>query len=315
MDAADQIAFVDIRMDGVTFSRVGGRAPFLASGVSGAVSLCYLVRRGTLWLETRSPRVTLWRLDQGAIVGFSGLIPHWLKSEETAAVAGAVPLKGGPLIAGRRDGADIELLVGQAPIAPLAESSLLVGPIVIPPRGGRLWRRVWRAMRAAEDELTDAAPVAGREAALRRCAELMLLNIVRWRVTQAAPGEMDVLGALGDQRVMRALAAAAGDPMGDWTVARMARVAGMSRTAFSERFHRLTGASPLQSVLQARLRLAAEDLIHTRHSVEAIAERAGYGSSAAFVRAFQRVYGQPPARWRAGQVRALDDRSIFANAR
>jgi AraC-like DNA-binding protein len=302
MDAADQVAFVDIRMDGVTFSRLALRSPSVVSGVTGAVSLCYLVRRGSLWLETLSPRRNAVRLDQGAIVGLTGLIPHWLKSDEALTVAGAAPLKAGPLDGARAPAGAVELLVGQAPIAPLAESGLIAGPIVIPPRSGPLWRRVWRAMRAAEEELTDPAPAPGREAVVRRCAEIMLLNIVRWRTSGATPGELDGLGALGDQRVMRALAAAARDPASDWTVARMARVAGMSRTAFAERFHQLTGATPRRSVMQARLRQAAEALVHTRQSVEHIAEDAGYGSSAAFVRAFQRVYGQPPARWRSQRI-------------
>ena len=45
-------------------------------------------------------------------------------------------------------------------------------------------------------------------------------------------------------------------------------------------------------------RLANESL-----SVEAAAEASGYSSAAAFVRAFRRVHGDTPARWRrrAGQ--------------
>jgi AraC-like DNA-binding protein len=99
----------------------------------------------------------------------------------------------------------------------------------------------------------------------------------------------------------------------------MAGIAGMSRAAFAARFNALTGSSPLQTLVQMRLRLAAAELAHTALSVDEIASRAGYGSSAAFIRAFRRSYALPPARWRAAhlnagaQGRPLDDRSIFAD--
>jgi AraC-like DNA-binding protein len=318
MEADAQLAFVDIRMDGVGFSRARTSAPFVLRGLTGAVSLCYLLRRGSAWLEVQAPRPTVTFVPEGSVVGLSGLIPHWLKSspEDPTAHATPIPLQslaGAPLAA-----ADGELLVGHAPIETLAQSTLISGVAVIPP-GGVLWRRIWRAMEAAEEELTDVPPRPGAQAAVRRCAELMLLNIVRWILDQAAAGEMDGLGALGDPRLMRVLAAAAHDPLRAWTLGRMAAIAGMSRTAFAARFHALTGSSPLQTLVQMRLRLAAAELAHTALSVDEIATRAGYGSSAAFIRAFRRSYALPPARWRAAHVNAgvgvgvRDDRSIFAD--
>jgi AraC-like DNA-binding protein len=315
MDADTQVSFVDIRMDGVGFSRVSAGPPFVLHGLTGAVSLCYLFRRGSAWLEVQSPRPAVSFVPEGAVIGLSGLIPHWFKSAPTAATTPSAPMRLQPLRAAASGDDPCEIIVGHAPIEVLAQSTLIAGVTIIPP-GGPLWRRIWRAMEAAEEELTDDPPRPGAPAAVRRCAELMLLNITRWIVERAAAGEMDGLSALGDPRLMRALAAAARDPLRNWTLGRMAQVAGMSRTAFAARFHQLTGASPLQTVVQMRLRLAAAELAHTTSSVEEIAARAGYGSSAAFIRAFSRAYALPPARWRAWHLGApsLDARSILPDA-
>jgi AraC-like DNA-binding protein len=314
MDANAQLAFVDIRMDGVGFSRVSARAPFVLSGLTGAVSLCYLFRRGSAWLEVQGPRHTVSFVPEGAVIGLSGLIPHWFKAAPEAPTAICAPMRLQSLSALARDDEPCDIIVGHAPIEALAQSTLIAGVTVIPP-SGPLWRRIWRAMEAAEEELTDVPPRPGAPAAVRRHAELMLLDITRWIVERAAAGEMDGLSALSDPRLMRALAEAARDPLRTWTLGRMAEIAGMSRTAFAARFHQLTGASPLQTVVQMRLRLAAAELAHTTLSVDAIASRAGYGSSAAFIRAFRRAYALPPARWRASHLRAppLDARSILTD--
>jgi len=47
-------------------------------------------------------------------------------------------------------------------------------------------------------------------------------------------------------------------------------------------------------VTELRMRLAAEWIVRDRMPIEAAAERLGYGSQAAFSRAFKRVTGHPP---------------------
>jgi AraC-like DNA-binding protein len=103
--------------------------------------------------------------------------------------------------------------------------------------------------------------------------------------------------------VMRAIAATAQAPRETWTVARMAQVAGMSRTAFARRFHALTGDTPVNMVMRIRMRLAADALTQGRGSLEAAVAAAGYGSAAAFIRAFRRAYHTTPAQWRAAHVK------------
>ncbi len=298
------MSFVDLRMDGVDFSRAEIGDRFVHAGPAGPVSLCYIVRRGGVWLEYEGTQPTTLRLEQGSVVALSGLVPHWLKSDRLLPTKGALPLPLQLLRYGVADRDGVNLLVGHAPIEMLAEGTLVSGVGHLTPESGKFWRRTWRAMEAVEDELLDPEPAAGRDAAVRRYAEVMLLNIVRWLTRTSDPQELDALATLGDQRLMRALVAAADQDERPWTVAHMAVVAGMSRSTFARRFLAVTGSTPLHTLTMIRLKRAADLLAHTSVSVDQAAARTGYASSAAFIRAFRRAYRQTPARWREEQTPA-----------
>jgi hypothetical protein len=70
MDAEAQIAFVDIRMDGVGFSMAQPGSSFVMSGLTGPVSLCY----GALSLDETSWRVS--RHDKTSIWGHKSVAGH-----------------------------------------------------------------------------------------------------------------------------------------------------------------------------------------------------------------------------------------------
>ena len=72
----------------------------------------------------------------------------------------------------------------------------------------------------------------------------------------------------------------------------------MSRTRLAQRFHHFIGDSPMAYLNQWRLKLGAELLQKTDDTVAGIAAAVGYGSEAAFNRAFRREFGCPPAQFR-----------------
>jgi AraC-like DNA-binding protein len=82
----------------------------------------------------------------------------------------------------------------------------------------------------------------------------------------------------------------------------------MSRAAFAKSFHELTGDTPLHMLASIRMRMAAEALIRGNGPLEDVAAVAGYGSAAAFIRAFRKVYDVTPAQWRTGHRHA----SVYA---
>jgi AraC family transcriptional activator of mtrCDE len=105
---------------------------------------------------------------------------------------------------------------------------------------------------------------------------------------------------LRDPQVARAFSTMAADPGGPHTVDRLARSAGMSRSAFMARFTEVTGHSPMRILRGLRMRQAAEQLRTTNLSIEEVVRGAGYESRSSFVRAFRQTYGRDPSDYRSG---------------
>jgi AraC family transcriptional regulator len=84
----------------------------------------------------------------------------------------------------------------------------------------------------------------------------------------------------------------------------LARLAYFSPYHFHRIYRGLLGETVHDTIRRLRLRRAAIDLLERELSIERTAGRAGYGSQAAFSRAFRAEYGEPPARYR-GSRRAV----------
>jgi AraC-like DNA-binding protein len=83
-----------------------------------------------------------------------------------------------------------------------------------------------------------------------------------------------------------------------WTLAELAADVGVSRSALVARFTRYLPDPPMAYLTGWRLRLAAKALTGSPKGVADLAAAVGYESEAAFNRAFKRVFGVPPARYR-----------------
>ncbi|QDZ16490.1 helix-turn-helix transcriptional regulator [Humibacter ginsenosidimutans] len=92
-------------------------------------------------------------------------------------------------------------------------------------------------------------------------------------------------------------------PEETWSVERMAELVHLSRSALGERFRRSFGLGPMEVLRQIRMDRARGLLRDGTLRVESIASRVGYGSAAAFVRAFVAQHGLPPQQWRESQLR------------
>lgn len=149
--------------------------------------------------------------------------------------------------------------------------------------------------RLAVSEVNAGAP--GGTATLQRLGELMLIEAIRRHMRERASSEMNWLSALLDSHVGAALRAIHAEPTKDWTVADLAKHAGMSRTAFAERFTGLAATTPMNYIRSWRMQLAAGALADGG-TVSAAAHIAGYESQASFSRAFQKATGMAPGAWR-----------------
>ncbi|WTI14617.1 helix-turn-helix domain-containing protein [Streptomyces sp. NBC_00820] len=82
------------------------------------------------------------------------------------------------------------------------------------------------------------------------------------------------------------------------TVPQLAREAGLSERTFARRFRETLGTTPLQWILQERVRLAQELLEETDEPVESVAQRTGFGSAANLRHHFGRLTGVSPQTYR-----------------
>ena len=160
--------------------------------------------------------------------------------------------------------------------------------------GGRLASTVREILSLVE------ASTPGTQAMLGRMMELLFVEVLRRHASRLPPGSTGLLAALGDPVVGRALKLLHADPARRWTARALAREAGSSRTVVGERFNSLLGRPPIEYLTGWRIQLAADRLRNGRDGIARIAGEIGYESEAAFARAFKRVTGMTPGRWRDG---------------
>lgn len=123
---------------------------------------------------------------------------------------------------------------------------------------------------------------AGSECVRLRLSELMFIEVVR-RYLAALPTEQrGWLAGLRDRTVGRALAHLHEHPGNDWTLEKLAKDVGLSRSALAERFTHFVGAPPMQYLARWRMQVAARLLADGDAKVASVALRVGYESEAAF---------------------------------
>jgi len=83
-----------------------------------------------------------------------------------------------------------------------------------------------------------------------------------------------------------------------WSLERMARAGGMSRTLLAERFRERLGVPPMRYLATWRLQKARALLAAGALPVGDLARRVGYASESAFSRAFREQFGAPPGAFR-----------------
>jgi len=133
---------------------------------------------------------------------------------------------------------------------------------------------------------------AGQSLVLTRLVEILLVEALRsvsseWTAT-------GLLAGLHDPQLAAALHGIHTRTAHPWTLATLAREAGMSRSAFAERFARVIGSTPLHYLLQWRLAVARDLLASRQMSVAEAAFAVGYQSASGFSTAFRREMGQSP---------------------
>jgi AraC-like DNA-binding protein len=141
---------------------------------------------------------------------------------------------------------------------------------------------------------------AGGESVLAKLSELMLIEVVRRHLEIAPPVRTGWLAGLRDPFVGKALSLIHRSPARNWTIEELARDVGLSRSVLAERFSDLVGLPPMHYLAKWRMQVASELLSGGSTNIATVAAETGYGSEAAFSRAFKKMVGMPPSAWRRG---------------
>ncbi|MFG1967962.1 AraC family transcriptional regulator [Nonomuraea fuscirosea] len=246
------------------------------------------------------------RLGVGDVAFLPRELGHGLADAPTTPLVEAVPRDedGSPIGTLRRDGPGpvTEMLCGayrldQVRVHPLLAE--LPDVIHIPARIGR-----HPSLRGAVELLgleLGASPGPGSDAATTALLDVLLLYILRAWYESRPPDQATGWGAaLRDPAVTAALRAIHRHPARPWTVRSLAERAGLSRTAFAQRFAGKVGLTPLAYLTWWRMTTAARLLRGTDLPLRSVAERTGYATEFAFAKAFKREFGTAPGRFRDG---------------
>lgn len=144
-------------------------------------------------------------------------------------------------------------------------------------------------------------PQIGGEAVATRLADIIVVQAIRSWLMNGATTPAGWLRALEDQRIGRVIEAIHHDPGNEWSLDRLAQLATMSRSSFSNRFTTLAGESPIAYLTRWRMSVAASRLRDEDITATRLAAELGYQSEAAFNRAFTRINGYTPGSVRRRQ--------------
>jgi AraC-like DNA-binding protein len=147
---------------------------------------------------------------------------------------------------------------------------------------------------------------AGSSLVLAKLSEVLFVETLRRYINSLPADQTGWLAGARDPAIGQALALLHAEPAHGWTISNLSRRVGLSRTRLAERFQHFLQESPIAYLTKWRMKLGAETLLSTENSIEEIAATVGYGSAAAFNRAFKREYQTPPAQFRRKHKAAAD---------
>lgn len=129
-------------------------------------------------------------------------------------------------------------------------------------------------------------------------AHLMLVQVLRLFLNTSSVLPKGWFLALTDQQISPAIGAIHTEPARRWTLEELARVSGISRTVFAQRFKALVGSTAMDYLARWRMLMAADRLRNGSENVATIAFSLGYQSESSFSTAFKRIMFCSPMQYR-----------------
>lgn len=312
-----------VRLKGAVFFDVDAGAPWAAEapaacvvgpsimpGVDHVIEY-HVVAHGECYATLLAGRGDVVRLKAGDVVAFPQGDTHVVSSHPGMRAEPDIEAHCAP---GATGGLPVPIRIGEGddrthvicgflgcdvrPFNPLI--SAMPRMIHLPGNGGEAWMKRFLDFAKLESEMKRA----GGASMLARLGEIMFIDLVRRHIEGLDANQPSWLAGLKDRQIGLALSLLHEAPGDAWTIERLARDCGMSRSTLSERFAHFVGRPPMQYLTLWRMQLAAQMLLAGEELLAEIAARVGYESEAAFSRAFKRTVGAAPGEWRDARLTA-----------
>jgi AraC-like DNA-binding protein len=298
-----------LEVHGSVFCRAQLARPWGIHTKGSQAAIFHVIVRGAGWIEVEGePEPQPFRAGDLLVLPHGH--PHTLSdppgtpSAHIRTLPHAPGVDGLPCVIHGGGGADTSILCGSFHLGAEARAALLpfLPPLILASASaGSTAAWLDATLRLLADEVAGDRP--GAAIVVERLADVLFIQTLRAWVAQQGDQGGSWLAALADPQLARALAALHHEPGLAWTAARLAQAAGMSRSAFYQRFEAVVGEAPAAYVTRWRMLVARRGL-RRGDSIFEVAERVGYASEAAFSRAFKRAVGSSPSVWRRHAVSA-----------
>lgn len=274
---------------------ITGRGRWGVSYAAHAAPGFTIILKGECWIAFEGGQPT--KYQQGDFLLLPSTPAFTFSSHPGIACKAAEPMTVAVRHGEQTGDADFESLGGtfriEAVNAPLL-LTLLPRIIHIPASMGRA-DRLSRMIGLIMEECASDQP--GKQMLLQRMLEVLLIEALRWHGVAAENAGAGLLHGLRDPALARALRSMHADVRANWTVANLAKIAGLSRSAFAARFGEYLGCGPIEYLARWRMALAKDALVRGAKTLDSIADEIGYESASAFSTAFRKRQGCSPGRY------------------
>jgi AraC-like DNA-binding protein len=173
----------------------------------------------------------------------------------------------------------------EGPVAPLLLAEFEQAMVVPLADADASLQQVINLVRAEVNE-----PRCGQPLLLDRAGDILFIGLLRHLVAHPRTGS-GLFHGLSDPRIAGTLVALHAEPQAEWRLETMADKAGMSRTAFANRFREALNTTPGKYLSQLRLAIA-QRAVASGDGLKTAARRTGYTNASALSRALSKARTQ-----------------------
>ncbi len=242
----------------------------------------HFIRKGDCWLSSDH---SVKRLGPGDLLYVEAGRDHTLSSSEPG------------IDTEQSQQSSTLLLCGYCEFDTPAEHPLMANlPSLVVVTAEELLRHGW--LKSTLDQLSKEymSQKPGSAVVVDKLTEILLVELIR--INFGYSEQNGFIGALFDRRISSALEMMHDQPHEQWTLERLATGVAMSRSAFAKRFRGRVGQTMFEYLTALRMQRAQAMLRDSNMLLYEVANRVGYESDLAFSKAFKRLLGMTPTKYR-----------------